>query len=142
MKRSRGFTAVELAIVISISAILAPLLFLFARDLESLQRVAQWHLETAAAVQRIDEALRMDARSGPRADGVLAWAGPCGARYVVTETFALERQAADACGGHQVLATGVRSITPATGGVELSFVLPLRDDLSRKTEVFFPVEAR
>lgn len=140
MRRASGFTAVELAIVISISAILAPLIFLFARDLETLQRIARWHLETAASVQRIDEALRQDARGGARTE--LTFGGPCAARYVLTEAFTLERQAAEACGGTQVLATGVRSMELVTGGVALSFVLPLREDLSRKTEVFLPLEVR
>ena len=142
MRRARGFTAVELAVVVSISAILVPLVFVFASQLETTARIAQWHLDNAAAVQRISEALRQDARSGPRAGDALAWGGPCAVRYVVTEAFALERQAAASCGGKQVLATGVRSITPVSGGVELSFVLPLAENDARKTEVFFPVEAR
>jgi prepilin-type N-terminal cleavage/methylation domain-containing protein len=142
MRRARGFTAVELAVVVSISAILVPLMFVFARQLETTARIAQWHLDNAAGVQRVAEALRQDARSGPREGDQLAWGGPCAVRYVVTQSFALERQAAESCGGKQVLATGVRAITPVSGGVELSFVLALSEQQSRKTEVFFPVEAR
>lgn len=142
MKRARGFTAIELAVCLSISAVLVPSVFVFARSLESTQRVAQWHLENADAVQRIDEALQRDAARGAMEQGGLAWGGACPVRYVVTGAFALERQAGEACGGTQVLAAGVRSMTRVPGGVALSFGLALREDLLQQTEVFFALEAR
>lgn len=142
MKGARGFTAVELAVCLSISAVLVPSVFVFARSLESTQRVARWHLENADAVQRIDEALQRDAQRGVVEQGALAWGGACPVRYVVTEAFALERQAGEACGGTQVLATGVRSLTRVPGGVALSFGLALREDLLQQTDVFFALEAR
>ncbi len=130
MRRALGFTAVELAVCVSISAILVPSAFHFARSLEMTQRVASWHLETADAVQNIDEWLQHDAVRGALA---------CHVDYVVTPGLILERRA---CDGAQVLASGVRRFERVPGGVELSFVLPLREDLVRTTEVFLALEAR
>lgn len=139
MRRRAGFTAVELAICLSISAILVPSVFLFVRSLETTQRVARWHLETADAVQRLDEALQRDALRSAAEPGALAWGGDCPVRYAVTEAFALERRD---CGGAQVLATGVRELRRVPGGVEVSFVLALSEDVQRHSDVFLPLEAR
>lgn len=140
--RRAGFSAVELAVVLSISAILVPSAFVFARSVESTQRLASWHLETAEAVQRIDEALQRDAARGGLDPSELSWGGACRVNYAVTSAFAFERRAAEACGGTQVLANGVRQAKRVPGGVELSFVLALREDHLRQTAVFIPLEAR
>jgi hypothetical protein len=140
MRRRAGFTAVELAVCLSISAILVPSVFLFVRHLETTQRVARWHLETASAVQRLDEALQRDAQQGaidPTAP--LAWGGACPVQYAVNGDSALERHA---CGGTQVLATGVGEVKRVAGGVEVTFVLALREDLLRRSAVFLALEAR
>ncbi|MDP2269505.1 MAG: prepilin-type N-terminal cleavage/methylation domain-containing protein [Archangium sp.] len=130
MRRARGFTAVELAVCVSISAILVPSAFLFARTLETTQRVASWHLETANAVQDLDEWFQHDALRSELA---------CHVEYVVTPALLLERRA---CDGTQVLARGVQRFARVHGGVEISFVLPLREDLIRTTEVFLALETR
>ncbi len=143
MSQRRGFTALELAICLSISAILVPGIYLFARQLEDTERVTRWHLETAAAIERIDAEIQSDVERQPLVAGkTVEWAGPCPIRYALTDALTLERQAGESCGGTRVLATGVQEFSRVPDGVEVVFALRLAETVTRHTSVFLPIEAR
>lgn len=143
MSCPRGFTAFELALGLSISAILVPSIYLLGREMQNTERVTRWHLETAAAIERVDAELQSDVERQPLEAGkTVEWPGPCPVRYTVTEGQTLERQAGEGCGGTRVLATGVQSFSRVPEGVELVFALRLAETATRQTKVFLPLEAR
>lgn len=127
MKR-RGFTLVELAIVLSITSLLVPLLWLFVRQLETTLDLASWHLESAAAVRTVSEQLEGDRRN------------TCNAHYAL-EAGALVRSADEHCGGRVVLARGVSRFERVPGGVELTLARRLTPTLTRENAFFLPLEA-
>ncbi len=136
----RGFTAVELAICLTVASVLVPLIYLFAANLEDQAAVAEWQLDVADSARTVAEELRLDARRGvPMGDTVGFLSATCIVRYEVTDT-ALVRDAT--CGGRRGLASMVESIAWAPGGVEVGFVRVLRPSRMHRQTVFFPVEGR
>ncbi len=126
--RSRGFTAVELLIVISIAAILLPIVYSIAARYEDEVAVARFQLDVADAVRTVSEELRTDARGD----------GACDPKYVVRGR-ALVRTST--CGPDRALARWVHALEPTPGGVNLVFARPLRPHHERRVSVFIPVEA-
>jgi prepilin-type N-terminal cleavage/methylation domain-containing protein len=124
----RGFTLVELAICLSISALLVPLVFVFVRSLDGHVSHGQWQLEVAQAVRTVSEQLERDQAS------------TCHAHYALRGTD-LVRAADAACGGEQVLATRVSRFERQPGGVQLDFVQVLSPERSREATFFVPLEA-
>lgn len=124
----RGFTVVELAICLSISALLVPLCFMFMRTLEARVDLAHFHLETVEAVRTLGEQLERDQ------------AGRCEVHYAVADS-ALLRQAPAECGGDQVLAKRVTRFERVPGGVELTLTLRLSEHQQRDSAFFIPLEA-
>ena len=133
----RGFTAMELAIVVTISAVLVPLVWSFSAGLEDQAALAQWRIDVADSVRTVTEELRLDARLGPPTAAV-GFASPgCTATYAVTEAGLIRR----GCGPDRGLAPWVASIEWAPGGVALRFERRLRPQRVRAVTVFVPVEA-
>ncbi|MFZ5439875.1 MAG: prepilin-type N-terminal cleavage/methylation domain-containing protein [Myxococcota bacterium] len=124
----RGFTAIELAVCLSISAVLAPAVWLFSRSLHAPVARGQWYLESAATVRAVAEQLALDQ------------APACHARYALEEGD-LVRVADASCGGRLVLARGVQRFERVTGGVELTLALRLRPDQVHEKTIFIPLEA-
>ncbi len=126
--KKRGFTLVELAVVLSITSLLVPLVWMFVRQLETTLVLASWHLESAAAVRTVTEQLEGDQRNA------------CHAHYALEEG-ALVRSADERCGGHVVLARGVTRFERVRGGVELTLTRRLTPTVARDDAFFLPLEA-
>jgi hypothetical protein len=136
----RGFTVVELAIVVSLLALIVPALFVYARSLEEQHARGVFAVEVAEALRTVGEALRADLRGGAWADAQrVATTGSCAAEWAVTPSQALERRATEACGGRQALATHVAGLARVPAGVELTFELELRPGLVDRHVVLVPV---
>ena len=143
MKR-RGFTAIELAIVLSISAIVIPAIYLFGRGVEERRAIGLWHFEVADEVRSLSEALKSDRRQltfAPRGSLHLSGADDCGGvDYLLTPAHALVRRTAAGCGGERTLATHVEALTHVPGGVAVTFALETKPQREARTEVFIAVE--
>lgn len=126
MRRARGFTMVELAIVVSIIGLVVPAAFLLVRSFAVQQQRALFHLEVADATRSISEELRADLRTGALADGdglQLTGKGECfPVTYRVSEGV-LVREAPVACGGSRAIARGVQRLTRTRAGLAVQFVL-------------------
>lgn len=124
--RRRGFTMVELATCLSISALLVPLCFLFLRTLSARHERALWQLETAAAVRTLSEQRELD--RGQTA---------CAAAYeLVADTVV--RSASAECGGSLVLARGVSRFEQGADGVTVTFFLRTLAERTETLDVFLP----
>lgn len=111
----RGFTLVELAIVLTILAIVTPAVFLLMRSIADDHARAVARLEDADAVRLVSESLRQDLRTGRLASAPagLRVEGP-GACFPVdyrVDGSVLVREAPAACGGAQALARRARSLS-------------------------------
>jgi len=137
----RAFTAVELAICLSILAIIVPLVYAGARAVGDTHQLGLWHLQTADEIRTIREELRADARRGlPLPDQPLSWRlGDCTVSYQLDGDVLL-RHAPAACGGSRALAVGVEAIEPSDLGVAITFVRILRPTLEQRSTVFIPME--
>jgi len=127
----RGFTLMELAICLSIAALLLPLLFLHGRNISESHERALFQSEATAALRTVSEELRRDAH-GHRlaAQGPVRFEGHgCTIDYVVRDRV-LSREATDACGGRRALAREVVELERAPHGLVLRLSRPLRPDLS------------
>jgi len=111
----RGFTLLELAIVLTLLAVLSPALFLLMRGIADDHARAAARLEDADAVRLVSETLRQDLRTGRLASAPagLRLEGP-GACFPVDYRVVgavLWREAPAACGGAQALARHAHGIT-------------------------------
>lgn len=128
MKR-RGFTAIELAIVVSISALLVPLVFLTARSWDVHRAAGLRHVAAAEEVMTVGEVLRADRRVKGK--------GGCGSiTYAVTDQHTFVRRG---CGEEAALATHVESAEHVEGGWALVFGFEARPGEVEHTNVFIPV---
>lgn len=110
----RGFTLLELAIVLTLLAVVTPALFLLMRSIADDHARAAARLEDADAVRLVSETLRQDLRTGrlAAAPAGLRVEGP-GACFPVdyrVDGSVLLREAPAACGGAQALARRARSL--------------------------------
>ena len=125
MRSERGFTLVELSIVVSIFAILLPAIFLFERSFESAALRADAALDAAAGMRSFSEELRLDLRTLHLGPEDLALSGGCGTvRYTIVDG-ALVRDAGSECGGRRALARHVASVTRRGALVEVVFSTPV-----------------
>jgi hypothetical protein len=142
----RAFTAMELAICLSISAITLPLVYVFLSALDEQHAFGLGYLAMADDVRTVAEELRLDEmRGAPGTGEELTWKNqncPEEVRYRVNEQGVLLREAPAACGGTRALAGRVQAFTRVPGGVELTFSRSLRPNLTQKAVVFFPLELR
>ena len=116
MKR-RGFTMVELAIVVSILALLVPLIFMVFRIGAADFEKANATLYAANQLRDLSEELRLDERNGTLADSGLTFAG-AGACFPVTYRLvgsSVVREAPQACGGVRALVRDVTEFTRTNG---------------------------
>lgn len=137
----RGFTAVELAMVLTIATILVPLVYTFGAKLEDQATHAEWQLDVADSARTVAEELALDARLGAPTPEVGFDRGACQVRYAVAGA-ALVRQASADCGGTRGLAATVEAIAWTPGGVDVTFARVLRADRVARTTLFIPVDGR
>ncbi len=110
----RGFTILELAVVLSIISVLLPLVYALARDVDRSQQAALWQMQDAQAARTVTQELQRDLFTlteiaTARESDVLLLSGPCGeVRYQALDGV-LVRGAEAACGGTRALARNVRS---------------------------------
>lgn len=105
----RGFTMVELAIVLTLMAILVPLIFmLFNRGAADFQK-ANATLEAAEQLRDLSEELRLDARNGTlTATDVVFEGGACSPVTYRLVDSSVVREASASCGGTRALVRHVR----------------------------------
>ncbi len=141
--RRRGFTAMELAICLTILIILVPLVYQLATIVEENHAIGLWQLQTAEELRTVAEELRLDQRQGtPEPGEAVAWARQgCTVHYRVDPQRVLLREAPEACGGSRALATHVAGFRRLDEGVEIEFVNRLRPTIEQRERVFIPLEA-
>lgn len=139
----RGFTVVELAIVLSISALLVPLVFLTARSWDEHRAAGLRQVAVADEVRSLGEAVRADRRAlkfAGKGSLTLQGKGPCSpVEYAVTDAQTLVRRAPAACGGETALATHVTALAHAPGGLAVTFGFEVRPGTVVPTDVFIAV---
>lgn len=141
MNRSRraGFTLTELAICLSLLALLVPLMYSYALGIEDRFSVGMWHLETADQVRTVSESLRSDQQRGTLLDGAVRFKhSACTVDYRLVDD-ALTR--ADSCGDTHALARGVTEMTREDDGVTITFTRAIRSSRAQHTQIFIPLEA-
>lgn len=138
----RAFTAVELAICLSILIVLIPLVYAGAITVEETHNLGLWHLQSADQLRTVTEELRLDARRGtPVPDQRLSWTlDGCQVSYRVDDRGVLLRELAEPCHGTRGLATGVTAFDRVPGGVELELTRMLRPTRREESRFFIPLE--
>ncbi len=142
--RARGFTSIELAIIVTIAAIMVPIILSFSASLEDQSVLGNWQLESAESVRTLSEELRLDARRGVAVDGadVAFSLDGCDVRYVVSDGSVVIREAPATCDGPRGLARFVEALAWTPGGVDVVFARVLRPGRVHRVTVFIPVEGR
>ncbi len=137
--RRRGFTLIELAIVLVIGTLLVPIAWTWFTRQEDQARLTRWELEIAQALPTLSEELREDAWRGVAVGGeeITFRRADCTVQYRV-EARALVRVAEASCGGTRALATHVESLRPIAGGVEVVFSRTLRPERAGRRTGFLP----
>ena len=129
MTRRAGFTLIETSIVLTVTAILVPAIYLWWRAAEKGLQEAVVQLESADAARTVSEELRRDLLTLSWKDAgstVLTGKSPCTeVRYEIAESV-LHRHAAAGCGGgDRALARHVESLRRTKWGVEMVFARPV-----------------
>ena len=141
VKKARGFTLVELAIVLTIGAVFIPTAYVVQRQLETAQSRSVARLEAARAARGVSEEIRKDLRTRHFDRGMqLAGADddPCSiVAYVVDDGEALTRKVDAACGPSRVLARGVAGLARDGNVVTLALAHRMRDGSTVKDAFVF-----
>ena len=133
-----GFTLVELAVCLTLLAILVPMVYAYALGIDDRFDVGTWHLQTADQVHTVSEALHADGRVARLMDDAVQFRHhDCVIDYRVADD-ALQR--VDSCGGTQTLARGVTGISRQPAGVEVVFTRHLRQGRSQRSAIFIATE--
>lgn len=133
-----GFTLVELAICLTLLAILVPMVYAYALGIDDRFDVGTWHLQTADQVHTVSESLHADGRTARLLDDAVQFRHDgCVIDYRI-EGDALQR--VDSCGDTQTLARGVTGISRQPAGVEVVFTRRLRQDRSQQSVIFIATE--
>ena len=141
---ARGFTLVELAVVMTISAIIIPCAYVIQRSFETNQGRSLARVEAARTARGVSEELRKDLRTRhfdgamrlSTGEGAAVLADPCATvAYVVSDAGALTRQIDAACGPSRVVARNVAGITRDGNVVTLKLAHRMRDG-STATDAF------
>lgn len=125
MKRGAGFTLIEQAIVLSVTAVVVPSIYLWWRAAEKGLNEAAAQLESADAARTVSEELRRDLLTLSWKDAetvVLTGKAPCAeVRYEVADGVLHRRAPASCAGGDRAIARHVQSLRRTTWGVEITF---------------------
>lgn len=137
----RGFTLLELAIVLTIGTILIPLLWQFGAYMQAQQELATFELDVAEAIPTLAEELRADGRSLSAGDGggVAFARDGCTVAYEVNAEAVLVRRGAGTCPSERGLSRRVESIAWTEGGVDVVFARALRPHRVQRIPIFLPV---
>ena len=129
---------IELAIVLSILTLFAPVVYGAVRGWEEQHDLATWHLRSAGELADIAEELRLDARLGEPVAGDVAFSrADCVARYVVRERTLVR----EGCGATRGIARDVEAVAWARGGVEVALARRLRPDREVRVVTLIPTES-
>ncbi|MFT3711910.1 MAG: hypothetical protein QM817_30080 [Archangium sp.] len=123
MKR-RAFTTVELAICLSISALLVPACYLFIRTLQARHDRALWQLEAASSIRTLSEQRELDRVARPEC--------------AVTYRLDGDKVVRSACGTELVLARHVTKFEQNASGATVAFTLRDSETQAQTFEVFIP----
>lgn len=126
----RGFTMVELAVVVTLISILVPLIFMVFHVGAADFQQANATLDAAHQARDLSEELRLDGRSGRVSATGLTFegAGECFPVSYRLVGSTIVRQAPPACGGDRALVRHVRSLE-RTGRLVTVRVAQLPEDL-------------
>jgi type II secretory pathway pseudopilin PulG len=120
--KARGFTALELALVITISSLVVASAFLLLRAFEGQDYRALAEAEAARGMRAFSEELRRDLRTLRLEPGsALALSGPCGRVEYTLQEGSLLRKGEAACGAPRAVSAGVASVARTPLGVEVTF---------------------
>ena len=132
---TRAFTLIELAIVLTIGALLVPMIYVIQRNLEANEWRALAKLDAAGAARAIGEELRRDTRTHTFDRG-MELSGPCGRiAYVVDGDNVLMRRADVDCGGDRAIANHVGGIHRRGGLVDVTIVHRLPDGATTHDDI-------
>jgi prepilin-type N-terminal cleavage/methylation domain-containing protein len=122
--KARGFTLLELSVVLTITALVLPFVWVVGRSLEADYRDALAQAVAAREMRALSEELRRDLRtlrlqggSGLRLSGP----GACGVVEYALAGEVLERRGPAACGGTRAVATPVHSLGREGDRLEVIF---------------------
>lgn len=139
----RGFTLLELAIVLSILGVLVPLCYVMYRQYEADVLAAQASIEAAHAARGVAEELRRDLWTHSLApEGtVLLGAAPCDRiEYAVGEGDVAWRRAPEACGGSRAISRNVGALRREGGEVVVVFRRGIRGEQAKEIPVRIALE--
>lgn len=133
--RNKGFTLVELVIVLSIMVILTPIVYGFYRSYEVEYLRSLTLVEAARAMRTVSEEIRRDLQSLQLGGegGVVLSGRECPRVEYLVEDRVLLRRASAACGGDRGLARNVLSLRRDGREVTIEFGRQVRPGLSRGT---------
>jgi len=140
MNRSRrdGFTLTELAICLSLLALLVPLMYSYALGIEDRIAVGMWHLRTADQVRTVSESLHIDQQNSTmQADAVQFQHRGCTIDYQLEDGVLVR---ADSCGSSQALARGITEMSRLPDRLELRFTHTVRASRAQHTQIVIPLE--
>ena len=122
-KAARGFTLLELSIVMAITALMLPLVWQFGRSLEADHRDALAQAVAAREMRALSEELRSDLRTlHLEGEGGLRLSGPgCPQVEYLLAGEVVERRAGVACGGTRAVAAPVRLLLRSGSRLEVLF---------------------
>ena len=137
----RGFTLIEMSIVVSILAVLVPLIFMFGRSFQDAQFEAAAQVEAAAAMRAVSEELRRDLKTMAWLEDSglqLAGAGACkDVEYRLTEEHRVVRKGGEGCGPERVIAANVRAFQREAGGLRVVFFKRVSTSGRERVDSFF-----
>ena len=140
-RRGPGFTLVELAITLSISALTIPAIYLFLRSTERTLFETAAQVQSAEAARSISEELRRDLTTMHWSNAetlALEGTGACGAvRYEIANGVAHRRADPECNGGDRAIARHVESLKRTPWGVEMVFAFHTRATEPYRVTILF-----
>jgi len=121
--RARGFTLIELSIVMTIAALVVAGAFAFGRTMDAFSHEALAQADAARAARSVSEELRRDLRTKSWVGNGLSLSADDGCRveYAVEGDVLVRRLDPPTCGDKRAVARHVASVKRDGGSVELVF---------------------